>query len=120
VSRGSESRYTAERGDAEEAIIEPPGIAGSTNARLRGTAEGCLVRARKAVGVKKYFDRHFLPVQDHLSDTLTEARKSACLVRMPVARAGKGLKDVTTYNLLDLDNLYTKWLNHATGVTACK
>ena len=84
MSWGSESRHTAERGDAEEAIIEPPGIAGSTNARLRGTAEGCLVRARKAVGVKKYFDRHFLPVQDHLSDTLTEAIKSACLVHMPV------------------------------------
>ncbi len=56
----------------------------SKNARLRGTAEGCLVRARKGIGVKKFFDRHFLPVQDNLSDTLTEAIKSACLVRMPV------------------------------------
>ena len=106
MSPGSQSRHTAERGGAEEAIIEPSGVAGSTNARLRGTAEGCFVRARKGRGVKKHFDRHFLPSQDHLSNTLTEAMKSACLVRMPVAHAGKGLKDVTTYNLLDLDNLY--------------
>ena len=45
-----------------------------------------------------------------LSNTLTGFFKSSCITAVPCGRACKGLKVVTTYNLLDVDNRPQKWV----------